>query len=147
MPRFVIQRSLYEVRERPSKAYSWSAFIFANVIVEIPYQVLLGILAWAAWYYPILGTHNSSEQSGLMLLYIIEFMLLASTFAHLVIAALPDSKTAGTVSTLLFSMTLTFCGVLQSPDALPGGSNSFDAVLNLDTALCPPFQQILSNRD
>lgn len=120
MPRFVIQRSLYEVRERPSKAYSWSAFIFANVIVEIPYQVLLGILAWAAWYYPILGTHNSSEQSGLMLLYIIEFMLLASTFAHLVIAALPDSKTAGTVSTLLFSMTLTFCGVLQSPDALPG---------------------------
>lgn len=36
MPRFVIQRSLYEVRERPSKAYSWGAFMFANIIVEIP---------------------------------------------------------------------------------------------------------------
>ena len=36
MPRFVIQRSLYEVRERPSKAYSWAAFLIANIVVEIP---------------------------------------------------------------------------------------------------------------
>ena len=35
MPRFVIQRSLYEVRERPSKAYSWIAFVTANIAVEI----------------------------------------------------------------------------------------------------------------
>ena len=33
MPKFVVQRSLYEVRERPSKAYSWSAFLIANVLV------------------------------------------------------------------------------------------------------------------
>ena len=31
MPRFVIQRSLYEVRERPSKAYSWIAFVMAQI--------------------------------------------------------------------------------------------------------------------
>lgn len=40
MPRFVLQRSLYEVRERPSKAYSWAAFLVANVIVEIPCKCL-----------------------------------------------------------------------------------------------------------
>jgi ATP-binding cassette subfamily G (WHITE) protein 2 (PDR) len=38
MPLFVTQRSLYEVRERPSKAYSWKAFLIANIVVEIPYQ-------------------------------------------------------------------------------------------------------------
>ena len=38
MPLFVTQRSLYEVRERPSKAYSWKAFLVANIAVEIPYQ-------------------------------------------------------------------------------------------------------------
>ncbi|MGG6495547.1 UNVERIFIED_CONTAM: ABC transporter permease, partial [Bacteroidetes bacterium 56_B9] len=32
MPLFVTQRSLYEVRERPSKAYSWVAFIIANIV-------------------------------------------------------------------------------------------------------------------
>jgi len=48
MPKFVTQRDLYEVRERPSKAYSWKAFLIANIIVEIPYQVLLGILVYAS---------------------------------------------------------------------------------------------------
>lgn len=41
MPRFILQRDLYEVRERPSKAYSWRAFLLANIFVEIPYQVRL----------------------------------------------------------------------------------------------------------
>jgi ATP-binding cassette subfamily G (WHITE) protein 2 (PDR) len=123
MPRFVIQRSLFEARERPSKAYSWVAFIFANIIVEIPYQVLLAVLAWAAWYYPVFGTHNTSEESGVMLLFLIvliEFMVFCSTFGQMVVAALPDAKTAGNVVTLLFSMMLTFNGVLQVPGALPG---------------------------
>lgn len=35
MPAFVEQRTLYEARERPSKAYSWQSFMFGNLIVEI----------------------------------------------------------------------------------------------------------------
>lgn len=50
MPKFVVQRSLYEVRERPSKAYSWAAFLIANILVEMPYQILAGIIAWACYY-------------------------------------------------------------------------------------------------
>lgn len=37
MPQFVTQRALYEVRERPSKAYSWVAFMLSNVIGEYVY--------------------------------------------------------------------------------------------------------------
>jgi hypothetical protein len=44
-----------QVRERPSKIYSWIAFILANVIVEIPYQIMLGILVFGSYYYPIFG--------------------------------------------------------------------------------------------
>jgi ATP-binding cassette, subfamily G (WHITE), member 2, PDR len=120
MPRFVVQRSLYEVRERPSKSYSWGAFIFGNILVEIPYQIFLAILCWAAWYYPVFGRHQSSETQGLMLLFAIQFMVFSSTFAHMVIAAMPDAETAGNIATLLFSLMLTFNGVLQKPDALPG---------------------------
>jgi ATP-binding cassette, subfamily G (WHITE), member 2, PDR len=120
MPRFVTQRSLYEVRERPSKAYSWVAFLVANISVEIPYQILLGIVTWAPWYFTIFGANQSSERMGLMLLFCIQFFVFASTFSQLVIAALPDAETAGNVATFLFSMALTFNGVLQTPDALPG---------------------------
>jgi ATP-binding cassette, subfamily G (WHITE), member 2, PDR len=38
MPHFVTQRSLYEVRERPSKAYSWKVFMLSNIIVELPWN-------------------------------------------------------------------------------------------------------------
>ncbi|KAF9878249.1 ABC-2 type transporter [Colletotrichum karsti] len=118
-PHFVTQRSLYEVRERPSKAYSWKAFMFANIIVEIPYQIVTGILIFACFYYPVIGVQASSRQ-GLVLLFAIQLFIYASSFAHMTIAAFPDALTASGVVTMLVLMSLTFCGVLQSPTALPG---------------------------
>jgi ATP-binding cassette, subfamily G (WHITE), member 2, PDR len=122
MPRFILQRDLYEVRERPSKAYSWKAFLIANIFVEMPYQILLGILVFASYFYPIYtkGGIPASSRQGLILLLLIQFFIFASTFAHMLIAALPDSETAGNIATLLFSLTLTFNGVFQHPQALPG---------------------------
>ena len=38
MPNFVVQRALYEARERPSKTYSWQAFLMANIFVELPWN-------------------------------------------------------------------------------------------------------------
>ncbi|KAL4931349.1 putative ABC multidrug transporter [Aspergillus undulatus] len=119
MPQFITQRSLYEVRERPSKAYSWKAFLIANIVVEIPYQIVMGILTYACYYYAVVGIQDS-ERQGLVLLLCIQFFIYASTFAHLCIAALPNTETASAVVTLLFAMSLTFCGVMQSPTALPG---------------------------
>ncbi|GAM42345.1 xenobiotic-transporting ATPase [Talaromyces pinophilus] len=120
MPRFVSQRSLYEVRERPSKVYSWAAFLIANIIVEIPYQVLLGILVWACYYFPIYGAGQSAEQQGLMLLFIIQFFVFTSTFADMVISSMPNAEMAGAIATFAFSLILSFNGVLQPPNALPG---------------------------
>ncbi|KAE8442468.1 hypothetical protein EG329_003311 [Mollisiaceae sp. DMI_Dod_QoI] len=122
MPRFILQRDLYEVRERPSKAYSWKAFLIANIIVEIPYQIILGVMVFASYFYPIYtkGGIPPSSRQGLILLLIIQFFVFASTFAHMLIAALPDAETAGNIATLMFSLTLTFNGVFQPPNALPG---------------------------
>ncbi|KAL4886550.1 ABC-2 type transporter-domain-containing protein [Aspergillus karnatakaensis] len=120
MPKFVVQRSLYEVRERPSKAYSWAAFIIANVVVELPWQILSGILAWACYYFPVYGADQAPHREGLMLLYIVQFFIFTSTFANLVISALPDAETGGTIATLMFMLTLVFNGVMQPPNALPG---------------------------
>lgn len=124
MPKFVVQRSLYEVRERPSKAYSWAAFLISNVIVEIPYQIFVGIIAWACYYYPVYGAEQASQRQGLMLLFVVQFYIFTSTFASLVIAALPDAETGGTIATLMFIMALTFNGVLQPPNALPGKNSA-----------------------
>jgi ATP-binding cassette subfamily G (WHITE) protein 2 (PDR) len=119
MPQFIFQRDLYEVRERPSKSYHWAAFIVANIMVEIPFQVVLGVMVFAAFSYPVFGI-LSSENQGVILLLLIEFFVFGSTFAHAVVAALPDAETAGQIATLIFYLTLIFNGVMLPRIALPG---------------------------
>ena len=99
MPRFVTQRTLYEARERPSKMYSWLAFVLAQIAAEIPYQMVLGILTFAGYYYTVFGI-QSSERQGLILLFCIENFVFASTFGQMVVAALPDAEAAGSLATL-----------------------------------------------
>jgi ATP-binding cassette, subfamily G (WHITE), member 2, PDR len=118
MPRFVIQRSLYEVRERPSKVYSWAAFLFSNILIEVPYQILLGIMVFVAYFYSVFGQEYWQRQ-GLVLLFLVEFFVFASSFAHMVIAGLPDAATAGQLATVMFSLSLIFNGVMQPPATLP----------------------------
>jgi ABC-type multidrug transport system ATPase subunit len=119
-PLFITQRSLYESRERPSKAYSWIAFMVANIVVEIPYGIIAGILTFATFYYPVVGASQSSERQGLVLLFCMQLLIYTSTFADMTIAALPNAETASGLVSLLTLMSILFNGVLQSPDNLPG---------------------------
>jgi ABC-type multidrug transport system permease subunit len=45
-----MQHSLYEVRERPSRVYSWKVFITSQMLVELPWQTVLGACLWACFY-------------------------------------------------------------------------------------------------
>jgi ABC-type multidrug transport system permease subunit len=126
MPNFVTQRSLYEARERPSKAYSWKAFMIANIVVELPWNTLMAVFIYFCWYYPIglfrnaRPDHAVTERGGLMFLLIWSFLLFTSTAAHMVIAGIETAETGGNIANLLFSLSLVFCGVLVGPKALPG---------------------------
>ncbi|KIY64375.1 AtrD, ABC-transporter [Cylindrobasidium torrendii FP15055 ss-10] len=125
LPHFVTQRSLYEVRERPSKTYSWQTFMLANITAELPWNSLMGVFMFVSWYYPIglyrnaqeTGTMN--ERAGLMFLFIWSFLMFTSTFAHMVIAGIDVAETGGNIATLLFSLCLLFCGVVAGPSVFP----------------------------
>lgn len=119
-PLFITQRSLYESRERPSKAYSWVAFMVANIIVEIPYGIFAGILSYASFYYAVVGANQSAERQGLVILFMVQLLIYTSTFAAMTIAALPNAETASGIVSLLTLMSILFNGVLQPPSELPG---------------------------
>ncbi len=116
MPHFVTQRALYEVRERPSKTYSWQVFILSNIIVELPWNTLMGVIIYCTWYYPIGLYRNAeptdavTERGALMFLFIWTFMLFTSTFTHFIVAGIETAETAGNLANLMFSLTLIFCG-------------------------------------
>ncbi|PGH08877.1 hypothetical protein AJ80_07749 [Polytolypa hystricis UAMH7299] len=125
MPYFVTQRSLYEVRERPSKAYSWKAFILSSIIVELPWNTLMAVISFFCWYYPIGFYQNSiltdsvNERAGTMFLLIWIFLMFGSTFSSMIIAGVEQAETGGNIAQLLFSLTLIFCGVLATPETMP----------------------------
>ncbi|KAI5298955.1 hypothetical protein KEM56_003640 [Ascosphaera pollenicola] len=119
-PHFVDQRDLFEVRERPCRAYSWKVFLIAHIIAEVPWHIFIAVTTFASMYYPVFGASQSSERQGLFFLYCVQFFLFSSTFSQLIIAGLPDAETASHVATSTFALTLTFTGTLQPPDSLPG---------------------------
>jgi ABC-type multidrug transport system ATPase subunit len=120
MPKFVAQRSLYEVRERPSRIYSWKVFILSQMLVEIPFQVCLGICSWACFYWSVFGADQDSERRSLIMLFIIQFYVYAASMAQLAVCAIPEPALAAMLATLMFGLSFIFNGVMQPPDDLPG---------------------------
>ncbi|KAH6658751.1 ABC-2 type transporter-domain-containing protein [Truncatella angustata] len=126
MPHFVTQRSLYEVRERPSKTYSWKIFMLSQIVVEIPWNSLMSLLMWICLYYPV-GFYKNAEAAGqthergaLMWLLIWQFLIFTCTFAHACISVTDTAEAGGNVANLLFTLCLFFCGVLATPNRMPG---------------------------
>jgi ABC-type multidrug transport system permease subunit/ABC-type multidrug transport system ATPase subunit len=125
MPHFVVQRSLYEVRERPSKVYGWKVFMLSQIIVELPWNTLMAALMFVSWYYPVglyanaAAAGQTAERGGLMFLLLVAFMLFTSTFTDMIIAGFETAEAGGNIANLLFSLCLIFCGVLATADSMP----------------------------
>ncbi|PSR76755.1 ABC-2 type transporter-domain-containing protein [Coniella lustricola] len=125
MPHFVVQRDLYEVRERPSKVYSWKVFMLSQIIVELPWNTLMAVFMFVCWYYPV-GLYRNAEQAGqvhergaLIFLFLWAFLLFTSTFTDFVIAGFETAEAGGNIANLLFTLCLIFCGVLATPSSFP----------------------------
>ena len=64
MPNFFTQGSLYEVRERPAKTYSWKVYMFSQIISEILWNTVASVFMWALVYYPV-DFYNNAAAAGL----------------------------------------------------------------------------------
>ncbi|UKZ87088.1 ZEB2-regulated ABC transporter 1 [Trichoderma asperellum] len=125
MPQFVIQRSLYEVRERPSKVYSWKVFMLSQIFVELPWNSLMAVIMYFCWYYPV-GLYRNAEPTGevsergaLMFLFILSFLIFSGTFSTFIIAGFETAEAGANIANLMFTLCLIFCGVLATSSSLP----------------------------
>lgn len=126
LPMFVKLRDLYEVREAPSRTYSWFAFIAAQITAEIPWNFFVGTLAYFCWYYPLglyrnaFATDSVNERGALVWLFLSFFFVFAGTLGQLCMAFNEIADNAANLAVMLFTMCLNFCGVLAGPDYMPG---------------------------
>jgi ATP-binding cassette subfamily G (WHITE) protein 2 (PDR) len=90
--------------------------MLSNILVEIPWNALMGVIVFVAWYYPIGLRQNAieadqvNERAVLMFLFILLFMIFAGTMTHMVVAGVETAEGAGAIINLLFSFSLIFCG-------------------------------------
>lgn len=130
IPRLVDNRALFEARERRSKAYSWTVFLAANILVEAAWQVPASLLVYVTWYYPTGLWHHPaldpesasstpSQKGFLVYLLVWLFCLWVTTFSQMVAVAIEHAETAVQIATLCFWLSTVFCGIIVSPFDLP----------------------------
>ncbi|KAH9885153.1 ATP-binding cassette transporter [Xylariomycetidae sp. FL2044] len=125
MPQFVIQRSVYEVRERPAKTYSWKVFMVSQILSDIPYYAIASVLMWAFFYFPI-GLYKNAdaadqgtERGALMWLLFLVWLMWISTFAHFCISFSETAEDGSNAFNFLYVLVNFFCGVLVPPNEMP----------------------------
>jgi ATP-binding cassette subfamily G (WHITE) protein 2 (PDR) len=125
LPNFVHHRDLFEVRERPSKTFSWKTFMFAQVLLEIPLNILIGTVSYFYFYYPPAFYQNAepndtfNQRGAYASFFICLFFVFIGTSGQLCIAPLELAASAGNLASLCFTLCLTFCDVLVGPNSMP----------------------------
>ncbi|KAI3316553.1 hypothetical protein HD806DRAFT_527781 [Xylariaceae sp. AK1471] len=123
--RLAANQDLFESCERSSKMYSWYAFLTANLVVELFWQLLISIPMFVVWFYPTGlqrngdSTFGVSERGALVLVLIVLFNIWSFTLCQIFAASISNPGTALQIATLCYWLSLTFCGVIVSPNSLP----------------------------
>lgn len=126
LPVYVEQRNLYEARERPSRTFSWFSFISSQILVEVPWNIIAGTIAFFVYYYPVGFYANASEanqlheRGALYWLFCTAFFVWIGSMGILANSFLEHAAEAANVALLCFAFSLAFCGVLVPPKLLPG---------------------------
>ncbi|TFK38227.1 pleiotropic drug resistance ABC transporter [Crucibulum laeve] len=108
---FLRAREIYEIRERPSRMYSWTALVTAQFLGEIPWNIIGSTLFFLCWFWTV-GFENSRAGYTYLMLGV-TFPLYYTTFGMVTASMVPNAETAAILFAFLFSFVLTFNGVLQ----------------------------------
>lgn len=108
---FISTRRVYEIRERPSRMYSWTALITAQIFGELPINIACSSLFFFIWYWLVGFPSNRAGYSYLM--FGVMYPMYYTTFSLWVGAMSPRPEIAAQLFSFLFSFVVTFNGVLQ----------------------------------
>ncbi|KAJ6512909.1 pleiotropic drug resistance ABC transporter [Mycena sanguinolenta] len=113
---FLEMRKIYEIREGPTKFYSWSALITSAFLSELPWNILGSTLYFLCWYWTV--GFDTSRAGYTYLMVGVIFPLWYTSFGQAVAAMAPSAEIAAVLFSFLFSFVTTFNGVLQPYRAL-----------------------------
>ncbi len=110
LPKFFMDRALWEAREYPSRIYGWVAFCSASILSEIPSAVVSAVLYWVLWYFAT-GLPTDSATAGFVFLMTLLFFLFQTSWAQWICAFAPSFTVISNVLPFFLVMFSIFNGV------------------------------------
>src|SRR5215471_14392564 len=87
---FINLRNIYEIREKPSRMYHWSALITSQIIVELPWNILGSCLFFSCWYWTV--GFETSRAGYTFLMYAVMFPIYYTTIAQAIGSIAPSES-------------------------------------------------------
>ncbi|OJJ04691.1 hypothetical protein ASPVEDRAFT_807620 [Aspergillus versicolor CBS 583.65] len=112
LPKFYMNRALWEAREYPSRIYGWFAFCTANVVAEIPMAIVSATVYFLLWYFAV-GFPVAASASGYVFLMTMLFFVFMASWGQWVCAFAPSFTVISNVLPFFFVMTGLFNGVVR----------------------------------
>ena len=101
---FIASRTIYEIRERPSKMYSWTAWVTSQILVELPWNMVSGALLFFCWYWTV---GYPTDRAGFnFLIFVVLVPFYYTTIGQAVAAISPTLEVAALLFTSTFSLVL-----------------------------------------
>ena len=101
---FIASRTIYEIRERPSKMFSWSAWVTAQLLVELPWNMMGGIVLFFCWYWTVGYPTDRAGYTFLMMSVLMPFYY--TTVGQAIAAIAPSVEIAALLFTSMFTFVL-----------------------------------------
>ncbi|KAL4884083.1 ABC-2 type transporter-domain-containing protein [Aspergillus karnatakaensis] len=112
VPKFYMNRALWEAREYPSRIYGWVAFCTANILGEIPMAIVSATVYFLLWYFAV-GFPTEASASGYIFLMTMLFFLFQASWGQWICAFAPSFTVISNVLPFFFVMTSLFNGVVR----------------------------------
>ncbi|TFY65604.1 hypothetical protein EVG20_g5493 [Dentipellis fragilis] len=109
--KFVETRDVYEIRERASRTYSWTALLTAQFLAEVPLDIIAASLYFVCFYWDV-GFLNDRAGYTYLVTSVV-FPVFYVSLALFSAAMCPNSQLAGLLYTFLYAFVLVFNGILQ----------------------------------
>ncbi|KIY48466.1 hypothetical protein FISHEDRAFT_73662 [Fistulina hepatica ATCC 64428] len=108
---FLAMRDVYDIREGPSRIYSWTALLLAQIISDLAWNVFGGSLYFLCWFWTIGFPTDRGGYVYLMLGIAVPFF--QTTFGAGIAAMGSIPEIAGIFMVSFLSFVTTFNGVVQ----------------------------------
>ncbi|KDR66423.1 hypothetical protein GALMADRAFT_80815 [Galerina marginata CBS 339.88] len=104
-------RDVYEIRERSTKMYHWSALAITQVVMELPWNILGSSLFFLCWFWTV--GFPTSRAGFTYLVYGVCFPIYYTTIALAIASTSPTADIAGLMFSFLCAFNFTFNGIIQ----------------------------------